>query len=452
MLLKSSKLNSSSIGRSGHAPGCPCCSGVSLRKPNVFKARGSAFSKNPTPANGQLVKPAAPQAASVSSPSQNGTVEKPVEVAELHARMAAQQMQLQQLTQALETMGKTALGAVGVHTPASASEQPAPGVLSIEQRAAEVRKSFPNALAVDDFMNRVEVALADKGFTGNNTIAMSNLCRDESCMILEDKIESVFGSCFSTHGLGGVLTCGVIGIKAGLSHSPVLGGKEQYVFFSFPHIAIDSAGGLGKISRPNRPDTSAACGALCACLGQLQAEGLDPNCKTPGVHDAEDPEYSILKQRLARQLKSENCKVEDLDLVSITKAAERTITNDLKHLISKAVDPSKANYAVFTGVQIHNWATDLTDGKTPSLEFVAAGECYTVINGKQEKLDVNAVPALSPRQLRLLGQVAEEQHPENDLPDQDSVVQEVPRGYLMRRIGGAAGARKSPVSYINVPM
>jgi hypothetical protein len=50
---------------------------------------------------------------------------------------------------------------------------------------------------------------------------MSNLCRDESCMILEDKIEYVFGSCFSTHGLGGVLTCGVIGMGAGLSHSPV---------------------------------------------------------------------------------------------------------------------------------------------------------------------------------------------------------------------------------------
>lgn len=52
---------------------------------------------------------------------------------------------------------------------------------------------------------------------------MSNLCRDESCLVLEDKIESVFGSCFSTHGLGGVLTCGVIGIKAGLSHSPIVG-------------------------------------------------------------------------------------------------------------------------------------------------------------------------------------------------------------------------------------
>lgn len=62
------------------------------------------------------------------------------------------------------------------------------------------------------------------------TAAMSNLCRDESCLVLEDKIESVFGSCFSTHGLGGVLTCGVIGIKAGLSHSPIVGvsvGKHR---------------------------------------------------------------------------------------------------------------------------------------------------------------------------------------------------------------------------------
>lgn len=51
--------------------------------------------------------------------------------------------------------------------------------------------------------------------------------------------------------------------------------------------------------------------------------------------------------------------------------AERTITNDLEYLIEKAVDPKKhADYAVVTGIQIHNWATDL-NGKAPSLEFVA---------------------------------------------------------------------------------
>lgn len=34
------------------------------------------------------------------------------------------------------------------------------------------------------------------------------------------------------------------------------------------------------------------------------------------------------------------------------QAAERTITSDLEYMISKAVDTSKADYAVFTGVQV----------------------------------------------------------------------------------------------------
>ena len=49
---------------------------------------------------------------------------------------------------------------------------------------------------------------------------MTNLCRDEVTSVLKDKIEAVFGSSFNTNGLGGVLTCGVTGMKAGLSHSP----------------------------------------------------------------------------------------------------------------------------------------------------------------------------------------------------------------------------------------
>ena len=52
---------------------------------------------------------------------------------------------------------------------------------------------------------------------------MTNLCRDEVTQVLKDKIEAIFGSSFNTNGLGGVLTCGVTGMKAGLSHSPVCG-------------------------------------------------------------------------------------------------------------------------------------------------------------------------------------------------------------------------------------
>ena len=52
---------------------------------------------------------------------------------------------------------------------------------------------------------------------------MTNLCRDEVTAALKLKIEDIFGSSFNTNGLGGVLTCGVTGIKAGLSHSPQSG-------------------------------------------------------------------------------------------------------------------------------------------------------------------------------------------------------------------------------------
>ena len=50
---------------------------------------------------------------------------------------------------------------------------------------------------------------------------MVNLCRDEVTHTLKHKIDQVYGSSFSTHGLGGMLTLGVTGVGAGLSHSPV---------------------------------------------------------------------------------------------------------------------------------------------------------------------------------------------------------------------------------------
>lgn len=36
------------------------------------------------------------------------------------------------------------------------------------------------------------------------------------------QIDLVFGNSFNINGLGGVITCGTIGIGAGLSHSPVV--------------------------------------------------------------------------------------------------------------------------------------------------------------------------------------------------------------------------------------
>ncbi|KAL4436585.1 hypothetical protein ABPG75_003724 [Micractinium tetrahymenae] len=279
-------------------------------------------------------------------------------------------------------------------------------VAYLSGRSHLVSQHFPGALGADDFLARLEIALFAYGFSGDNSIAMLNLCRDEITHTLKHKIDSLFGSSFNTNGLGGVLTCGVSGVAAGLSHAPVSpsSGKERYVFFSFPHISIDARGTVGAISRPGRPGESCACGALQKALLDIRRDGLTSNCKIPGVHDARDPEFSILKQRIARRLRFEGASEETvgrLTLVDLTQVAERTITDDLEYLISQTVDPSRADYAVVTGVQVHSWGSQFDDD-SPNLEFVAPTSVYCVVNGQKAHLDISAMPSLTPRQVRLL--------------------------------------------------
>ncbi|GBF88278.1 hypothetical protein Rsub_00990 [Raphidocelis subcapitata] len=293
-----------------------------------------------------------------------------------------------------------AAAAVSVAEPAAAAAVGPSRDTYFTLRHEIVRSHFPTALGVEDFVSRVERALSQFGFNGNNAIAMTNLCRDEVTTILKAEIESVFGSSFNTNGLGGVLTCGVTGMGAGLSHSPVCPeGRERYVFFASPHCAVDEHGELGAISRPNRPGKSCACGAMAASLAQLQSEGLDSNVRVPGVHDPLDPEMSILKQRLARRIQAENMEPANMNLADITSVAERVIADDLEFLISKAVDTSKADYAVVTGVQIHNWSTDLAGA---NFEFVAPTRAYAVVNGVRTDIDLESVPPLTPRQLNTI--------------------------------------------------
>jgi hypothetical protein len=328
--------------------------------------------------------------------------------------------------------------------PAQPIARPTPGDLN--NRYASVLKHFPSALGVDDFIARVEVALCYFGFTGDNTIAVTNLCRDEVTAVLKDKIEAVWGGSFNVNGLGGVITCGVTGFKAGLSHAPVCAGtgRERYVFFSFPHIGIDEMGEVGAISRPGRAKKSCACGALAKCLNEVKADGLGRNFAIPGVHDDEDPEYSILKARMVNKMKDEGLTVDDnFGLADITKAAERTISADLEKLISKAVDTSKADYAVVTGVQIHNWARNLDDPNSYSMEFVAPASVYAVVNGVATHLDLSQIPQVTPRMLNLLASSSMGQSPASS-QDYDaaasytggasSTLQQIPSSYLFQRL------------------
>ncbi|EIE22504.1 hypothetical protein COCSUDRAFT_16853 [Coccomyxa subellipsoidea C-169] len=271
-------------------------------------------------------------------------------------------------------------------------------------RTRRVAQHFPTALGLDDFLNRLEIALFAYGFTGENCIAMSNMCRDEISATLKQKLDGVFGSSFNTNGLGGVLTCGVTGVKAGLSHSPVSegSGKERYVFMSFPHISVNAVGTVGAISRPGRPGQSCACGALNGALTDLKATGLAANCRKPGEHDAMDPEFSILKQRLARRMRYEGMTDEDIQAMDLlAQIAERTIHDDMEYLIKHTVDPRKADYAVISGIQIHSWGEQFDDA-APNLEYIAPCSVYCVVAGERTYLDLFTIPGLTPRQISVL--------------------------------------------------
>ena len=68
--------------------------------------------------------------------------------------------------------------------------------------------------------------------------AFVNLCRDEATDGLKAQIDKTFGDSFNVNGLGGVLTCGVTGIKAGLSHSPVVRALLLKARVSACHLGV----------------------------------------------------------------------------------------------------------------------------------------------------------------------------------------------------------------------
>ena len=109
-----------------------------------------------------------------------------------------------------------------------------------DKRTETVRHHFRNAIGIDDWLFRVESKLNEFGFTGDNTIAMTSLCRDEITAALKNGIHEIFGYAMDIDGLAGYCSAGVTGLGAGMSHSPTEegSGKERYVFIAMPHIAV----------------------------------------------------------------------------------------------------------------------------------------------------------------------------------------------------------------------
>ncbi|MFQ5931173.1 MAG: hypothetical protein ACE5MM_02075 [Nitrospiraceae bacterium] len=228
---------------------------------------------------------------------------------------------------------------------------------------------FPSSLPASEFVRCSYEALRVHGFEASNTIACVSVCRDELTRPLAEDIQNTWGEAFNFSSLAGMIFLGKTGFLAAYHHAPNEDGRERYVYFALPHVAVSSDGEIGVCSRAGRKESSYACGALMAFRKELASGSLRLGL------DADDLEQSLLKQRLSGKLKGGDIP----DLVTLTKIAHHTCLDELERMIALTVDPTRSHYAVLTGIQIHG--PDRRD-------FVWPGEAYAVVDGNRHKLSL----------------------------------------------------------------
>ncbi len=220
-----------------------------------------------------------------------------------------------------------------------------------------------------DFVKRTYAALKDHGFSDANTIAATCICRDEISQTLRSIIKHMWGGdAFNLSSLAGMFFAGKTGLLAAMHHAPVVDGKERYVFYALPHIAINEEGRMGACKRTGREGESTACGSLNAFQKEMAGGRLNLSL------ESEDVEQSLVKQRLLREIPYGHVP----DLLELTKITHKAIHADLESVISKIVDPGKSDYALITGIQIHG----------PENNYVWPGACYAVVNGDRREITI----------------------------------------------------------------
>jgi hypothetical protein len=224
---------------------------------------------------------------------------------------------------------------------------------------------FPNAIPEPVFVRDSIEALAPYGFSRETAIACVGVCRDEIAQPFTRLVEQSWGEAFVFSSLAGMLFLGVTGFKAAEQHAPINQGRERYVFYALPHIAIGPSGEIGLCYRGGRKDPSTACGALAAFQDEVASGSLHTSL------DPDDLEYSLIKQRLLPSIG----RGEKPGLLDLTHLAYQAVRADLQRLVTMTVDPTRADYALFTGIQVHG----------PDQSYVWPGERLVVVGGKRQE-------------------------------------------------------------------
>lgn len=224
--------------------------------------------------------------------------------------------------------------------PNSSSIETPPGLFLFKEA---LDRNFPSAYPCDAFVDYSQFRLRPFGMNQKNSIACVSVCRDEIATPFTHRLHNGWNGAFNFSSLAGMLYLGVTGSQATHDQAPNTDGRERYVYFAFPHIAIDENGTPGNCRRSGRQTLSQACRALIKVLQECSRGeiSLDLN--------PDDVEQSLRTQRLFGKFGFG----EIPDLVTLTKVTQHIIREDLERMIRLTVVPSTTDYAVFTGVQIH---------------------------------------------------------------------------------------------------
>jgi hypothetical protein len=223
-----------------------------------------------------------------------------------------------------------------------------------------IKKYFDTVYTESAYIEKTCKILNKAGFNADNTIVAVDVCRDEISQTLIALIRDKWGEAFNLCSLAAMFFAGKTALKAAMHHSPVVKGKERYVFYALPHIAIGAEGQLGICKRRGRKGESNACGALNVFLKELSNKKLNLSM------DNEDVELSLIRMRLMREIPYGHIP----DLLELTKITLKTIKEDLGNALSKIVDAKHSNYAFITGIQIHG----------PDGNYIWPDDSYAVIS------------------------------------------------------------------------
>ena len=224
--------------------------------------------------------------------------------------------------------------------PTGTLRQTTRSLLAVLQR---LRTTFPDAVPVGTYLDRVATALDPFDFRPDATFAAVSICRDELTQHLIEQVAERWHRPFSLGGLGAMPSLGRTGWRACLSHVPDTDGRGHMLVFGMPHVGIDRDGNVGQSLRRHQGHPTATCGAMVSLLEMVRSGQADS--LPPGLDDHE-------AQRLLRFVQDETGAV-PMELVELTHRAALAVEQEMWAELDALEAWRDMDVAVFGGVQIH---------------------------------------------------------------------------------------------------